>query len=695
MIMGEFNAPHIDWSSACAHYPQLAFDGCLLSTTLKPLLKQHFNFPTRVREGQQANCLDLILTKSQASLPPLARNDANKQIEKLIEKEKRNFRSTHRLLLLGTMELFCHVFLRCWRKRKVYNSETNADSAHRWVFRCRKEGKNRRHTKKFARRNLRKHRSIVGAMPNLKPPVELRRPENAPIRIYILEEASRPDFDFPPAFFEKCAQIWKDEGVQEAYERSNEYQLIDCAKYFLERTHELGKPDYIPTEQDILRCRVLTSGIFETKFTVDKVQFHMFDVGGQREERRKWIQCFNDVTAIIFVAACSSYNMVLREDPNQNRVRESLELLGSIWNNRSDPLFENPCHILLFACLTQIVDWYFLHILVSGSAARHFSRSIKLWLRNISVILFLNKQDLLTEKVKSGKSKIENYFPNYVDYQPPADGIQTRRYKDTMKDFLKRLCSVTWEELTQDRPVWKRSVKTGAAVYEANCSVVAEAEGAARRSQVTLSNRYTLRTTIPRANLPPWISPNEVTTLQAQPLRLQTPFRQLPRCPLASPPHVSPHQHPRHTTHAYKCPLLLAAEFMNEDPEVVRAKFFFRDEFLNSVVVVAAADGGGGDADDDYDENCCLHWNLPHLCAHSDCRSFIILYSLSLSRSRWKRISSHSAVNLHSLPVYLELIYSFALLNCSVPFSLASTRIYRYIYVCVYTYILPWVYART
>ena len=60
-------------------------------------------------------------------------------------------------------------------------------------------------------------------------------------------------------------------------------------------------------------------GIFETKFRVDRVKFHMFDVGGQRDERRKWIQCFNDVTAIIFVAASSSYNMVLREDQTQNR----------------------------------------------------------------------------------------------------------------------------------------------------------------------------------------------------------------------------------------------------------------------------------------------------------------------------------------------------------------------------------------
>lgn len=62
--------------------------------------------------------------------------------------------------------------------------------------------------------------------------------------------------------------------------------------------------------------------------------FSMFDVGGQRDERRKWIQCFNDVTAIIFVTACSSYNMVLREDPTQNRLRESLDLFKSIWNNR-------------------------------------------------------------------------------------------------------------------------------------------------------------------------------------------------------------------------------------------------------------------------------------------------------------------------------------------------------------------------
>lgn len=44
------------------------------------------------------------------------------------------------------------------------------------------------------------------------------------------------------------------------------------------------------------------------------------------------------------------------------------------------------------------------------------------WLRTISVILFLNKQDLLAEKVLAGKSKIEEYFPEFARYTTPDDG---------------------------------------------------------------------------------------------------------------------------------------------------------------------------------------------------------------------------------------------------------------------------------
>uniref|UniRef100_A0A4W5R0J0 Uncharacterized protein n=1 Tax=Hucho hucho TaxID=62062 RepID=A0A4W5R0J0_9TELE len=73
---------------------------------------------------------------------------------------------------------------------------------------------------------------------------------------------------------------------------------------FLDRIESVRSNDYTPTDQDLLRCRVLTSGIFETRFQVDKVNFHMFDVGGQRDERRKWIQCFNGKFGLCVQCCC-------------------------------------------------------------------------------------------------------------------------------------------------------------------------------------------------------------------------------------------------------------------------------------------------------------------------------------------------------------------------------------------------------
>ncbi|BHF77978.1 hypothetical protein SprV_0602108800 [Sparganum proliferum] len=81
LIMGDFNAPHIDWSSTHANSSEQTFYMSFLNTALKLFLTQHVMVPTRVREGQQANCLDLVLTKSQDSidevscLPPLGKSD--------------------------------------------------------------------------------------------------------------------------------------------------------------------------------------------------------------------------------------------------------------------------------------------------------------------------------------------------------------------------------------------------------------------------------------------------------------------------------------------------------------------------------------------------------------------------------------------------------------------------------------------
>jgi hypothetical protein len=40
----------------------------------------------------------------------------------------------------------------------------------------------------------------------------------------------------------------------------------------------------------------------------------MFDVGGQRSERKKWIHCFENVNALLFLVAISGYDQCLAED---------------------------------------------------------------------------------------------------------------------------------------------------------------------------------------------------------------------------------------------------------------------------------------------------------------------------------------------------------------------------------------------
>ncbi|XP_048868515.1 guanine nucleotide-binding protein G(olf) subunit alpha-like isoform X2 [Brienomyrus brachyistius] len=310
----------------------------------------------------------------------------SKNIDKALKELRREYEQTHRLLLLGAGESGKSTIVK--QMRILHVNGFNAEEKKQKIQDIRRNVKDAIVT-------------IVSAMSTLIPPVLLANQGNQFRVDYIRSIARHSDFDYTQEFFDHAKKLWEDEGVKACFERCNEYQLIDCAQYFLDRIDSVRQNDYTPTDQDLLRCRVLTSGIFETKFQVDKVNFHMFDVGGQRDERRKWIQCFNDVTAIIFVVASSSYNMVIREDNTTNRLREALDLFRSIWNNR--------------------------------------------WLRNISVILFLNKQDMLAEKVLAGKSQIEDYFPEYARYtmqnegtpQPGEDPRVTRAKCFIRDEFLR------------------------------------------------------------------------------------------------------------------------------------------------------------------------------------------------------------------------------------------------------------------
>uniref|UniRef100_A0A2K5M260 Guanine nucleotide-binding protein G(i) subunit alpha-1 n=1 Tax=Cercocebus atys TaxID=9531 RepID=A0A2K5M260_CERAT len=172
---------------------------------------------------------------------------------------------------------------------------------------------------------------------------------------------------------------------------------------YLNDLDRIAQPNYIPTQQDVLRTRVKTTGIVETHFTFKDLHFKMFDVGGQRSERKKWIHCFEGVTAIIFCVALSDYDLVLAEDEEMNRMHESMKLFDSICNNK--------------------------------------------WFTDTSIILFLNKKDLFEEKIK--KSPLTICYPEYAGsntYEEAAAYIQCQfedlnKRKDTKEIYTHFTCA--------------------------------------------------------------------------------------------------------------------------------------------------------------------------------------------------------------------------------------------------------------
>ncbi|KAM7394526.1 hypothetical protein PAMP_021323 [Pampus punctatissimus] len=161
--------------------------------------------------------------------------------------------------------------------------------------------------------------------------------------------------------------LWADSGIQEAYTRRSEFQLSESVKYFLDNLDRIGQLNYIPSKQDILFARKATKGIVEHDFVIKKIPFKMVDVGGQRSQRQKWFQCFDGITSILFMVSSSEYDQVLMEDRRTNRLVESMNIFETIVNN-------------------------------------------KLFL-NVSIILFLNKTDLLVEKIRI--TDIHKHFPEF------------------------------------------------------------------------------------------------------------------------------------------------------------------------------------------------------------------------------------------------------------------------------------------
>ncbi|KAL9658593.1 hypothetical protein ABK040_006130 [Willaertia magna] len=182
--------------------------------------------------------------------------------------------------------------------------------------------------------------------------------------------------------------LWKDEpAIQKAYQKRNLFQITDSAAFYFNGLSRIRDPaTYLPSTEDILRSRLKTTGIAEMEFNLSQIgkQVKVIDVGGQRNERKKWIHCFEGVDALLYVSSLSEYNQLCYEDESTLRLTESLFLFEDVCNNR--------------------------------------------WFKDKNVLLFLNKVDVFKEKIETLKD-LGKYQPEYTgnnDFESAKEFIKNK-----------------------------------------------------------------------------------------------------------------------------------------------------------------------------------------------------------------------------------------------------------------------------
>ncbi|KAK7077303.1 hypothetical protein SK128_001124 [Halocaridina rubra] len=303
-----------------------------------------------VSDFQCACCPRLFLTPEERE--GLARSKA---IDRDIQRDRTRYRRQVKLLLLGAGESGKSTFLKQMRIIHGYRFAHDEIEEYRQTI---------------YRNIIMGMKVLLDARDKLKIP--WGSPEREMYHYHVMKFMLTMTLDLH-VFLEyvpSVKELWKDSGIHQAYSRRAEYQLSDSVSYFFDNLDRIGTKEYIPTDKDILHCRKATKAITEFTIPIQNVPFLFVDVGGQRTQRQKWFQCFESVTSILFLASSSEFDQRLQEDRVTNRLEESLNIFGTIVNNRS--------------------------------------------FRDVSIILFLNKTDLLIQKVRSRQSNISHYFTDFV-----------------------------------------------------------------------------------------------------------------------------------------------------------------------------------------------------------------------------------------------------------------------------------------
>ncbi|KAL9653409.1 hypothetical protein ABK040_002045 [Willaertia magna] len=222
------------------------------------------------------------------------------------------------------------------------------------------------------------------------------KPENEEIAQRMKSIFSQDDFITRAAKiyqeeYEEIEQLAKDPAILTCLEKKGyEAHIFEGANYFFKDLERIRPKEYKPTHQDILYCRSKTTGITElNQIDYNGYRLKIIDVGGQAPERNKWHQAYEGATAVVFVASLGDYDQLLYEDDKTNRMIDSIDLFDEVINSRL--------------------------------------------LKDVNVILLLNKRDVFEKKIKT--KSIKTLFPEYTgtdDFEHCAKYIE-KLYLDKNK----------------------------------------------------------------------------------------------------------------------------------------------------------------------------------------------------------------------------------------------------------------------
>jgi len=194
------------------------------------------------------------------------------------------------------------------------------------------------------------HQNVLECMKALITQVPVfKEHEFSPEEAKIAEEvtAHNEQERITPELGQRILKLFQSPAIQHAYSRRNEFWLLDSFEYYIEHLERFCDDQFDPTEEDVLMARIRTTGIVvtnlkqklvrESQYEPEYLDFEVVDVGGQRNERKKWIHCFDDVKCVLFIVNLAGWDQVLFEDASKNRMEEALELFQKVTH---DPVFE-------------------------------------------------------------------------------------------------------------------------------------------------------------------------------------------------------------------------------------------------------------------------------------------------------------------------------------------------------------------